>query len=65
MLTQGPASLASGSDRTALSTPGVRPVTEPAQDRLVTPLFLLITFSGLAYFMAIGSLLPVLPRTAA
>ena len=40
----------------------MRPVTEPAQDRLVTPLFLLITFSGLAYFMAIGSLLPVLPR---
>ncbi|HEY5699260.1 MAG TPA: hypothetical protein VIT01_17270, partial [Acidimicrobiales bacterium] len=37
-------------------------MTEPAEDRLVTPLFLLITFSGLAYFVAIGSLLPVLPR---
>lgn len=30
--------------------------------RLVTPLFSLITLSGLAYFLAIGSMLPVLPR---
>ncbi len=34
----------------------------PAQERLVTPLFLLITMAGLGYFVAIGSLLPVLPR---
>ncbi len=33
-----------------------------AGDRLVTPLFVLITGAGLAYFVAIGSLLPVLPR---
>lgn len=32
------------------------------QARLVTPLFALITASGLAYFLSIGSLLPVLPR---
>lgn len=30
--------------------------------RLVTPLFALITLSGLCYFVAIGSLLPTLPR---
>lgn len=33
-----------------------------SEERLVTPLFALITLSGLAYFVAIGSLLPVLPR---
>jgi MFS family permease len=31
-------------------------------ERLVTPLFGLITLAGLGYFLAIGSLLPVLPR---
>ncbi len=31
-------------------------------DRLISPLFALITVAGLAYFLAIGSLLPVLPR---
>ena len=34
----------------------------PEEGRLVTPLFVLITTAGLAYFVAIGSLLPVLPR---
>ena len=34
----------------------------PASERLVTPLFALITASGLFYFLAIGSLLPTLPR---
>lgn len=33
-----------------------------AEPRLVTPLFALITASGLFYFLAIGSLLPTLPR---
>jgi MFS family permease len=32
------------------------------EERLVTPLFALITIAGLGYFLAIGSLLPVLPR---
>lgn len=35
------------------------PTDEP---RLITPLFALITASGLFYFMAMGSLLPTLPR---
>ncbi|MGK2928547.1 MAG: MFS transporter [Acidimicrobiales bacterium] len=35
---------------------------EPETERLVTPLFALITASGLFYFLAIGSLLPTLPR---
>lgn len=35
------------------------PTSEP---RLVTPLFVLITASGLFYFLAIGALLPTLPR---
>jgi len=34
----------------------------PEDGRLITPLFVLITAAGLAYFLAIGSLLPVLPR---
>lgn len=34
----------------------------PVEGRLITPLFVLITTAGLAYFMAIGSLIPVLPR---
>ena len=34
----------------------------PGEARLVTPLFVLITTAGLAYFTAIGSLIPVLPR---
>ena len=33
-----------------------------ANPRLVTPLFALITASGLFYFLAIGALLPTLPR---
>ncbi len=33
-----------------------------APERLVTPLFALITVSGLCYFVAVGSLLPTLPR---
>lgn len=33
-----------------------------SRDRLVTPLFALITVSGLFYFLAIGSLLSTLPR---
>ncbi len=37
-------------------------VSEPQDDRLVTPLFALITASGLFYFLAMGSLLPTLPR---
>ena len=32
------------------------------RERLVTPLFVLITAAALAYFVALGSLLPVLPR---
>lgn len=32
------------------------------RERLITPLFVLITLAGLGYFLAIGSLLPVLPR---
>ena len=36
-------------------------VTQP-QDRLVTPLFALITASGLFYFLSLGALLPTLPR---
>lgn len=32
------------------------------EPRLITPLFALITASGLCYFLAIGSLLPTLPR---
>lgn len=35
---------------------------DPGDGRLITPLFSLITAAGLAYFLAIGSLLPVLPR---
>jgi MFS family permease len=35
--------------------------TEP-EGRLVTPLFALITASGLFYFISLGSLLPTLPR---
>lgn len=31
-------------------------------ERLITPLFVLITASGLFYFLALGSLLPTLPR---
>lgn len=34
----------------------------PADERLITPLFVLITASGLGYFSAMGSLLPTLPR---
>lgn len=36
-----------------------RPARRP---RLVTPLFLLITFSTFAYFVSIGSLIPTVPR---
>lgn len=36
--------------------------TAAGSGRLVTPLFALITTSGLFYFLAIGSLLPTLPR---
>lgn len=32
------------------------------EERLITPLFALITAAGLAYFLSIGALLPVLPR---
>jgi MFS family permease len=32
------------------------------EERLITPLFVLITLAGLCYFVAIGSMLPVLPR---
>ena len=35
---------------------------EGTDQRLVTPLFALITVAGLAYFVAMGSMLPVLPR---
>ncbi len=40
-----------------------RGVTSPhgGDERLVTPLFALITAAGLGYFLAVGSLLPVLP----
>lgn len=39
------------------------PAVSPSSgDRLISPLFALITVAGLAYFLAIGSLLPVLPR---
>jgi len=37
-------------------------VSPSSGDRLISPLFALITVAGLAYFLAIGSLLPVLPR---
>jgi MFS family permease len=33
-----------------------------SKPRLVTPIFLLITFSTFAYFVAIGTLIPTLPR---
>lgn len=36
--------------------------TERARPKLVTPAFLLITFSTFAYFVSIGTLLPTLPR---
>lgn len=35
--------------------------TTPESDRLLSPLFILITASGLFYFLAMGSLLPTLP----
>jgi MFS family permease len=38
------------------------PTDRSTSERLVTPLFALITASGLGYFLAIGSLLPTLPR---
>jgi len=37
-------------------------VSADDRERLVTPLFVLITAAALAYFVALGSLLPVLPR---
>lgn len=37
-------------------------VTPDDRVRLITPLFALITAAALAYFLALGSLLPVLPR---
>jgi MFS family permease len=49
-------------DRRELTVPtATLPGAEP-DGRLVTPLFALITASGLCYFMAIGALLPTLPR---
>ena len=39
-----------------------RPVTAPVRERLVTVPFALVTASAFAYFMAIGALLPTLPR---
>ncbi|MBA3429957.1 MAG: MFS transporter, partial [Actinobacteria bacterium] len=36
----------------------------PARPRLVTPLFFLITCSTFAYFVSVGSLIPILPRYA-
>ena len=41
------------------------PTTEETEPRLVTPLFVLITASGLFYFLAVASLLPTLPRYVA
>jgi MFS family permease len=35
--------------------------TMVGQERLLTPRFLLVTGSGLAYFLSLGMLLPVLP----
>ena len=35
---------------------------EQANDRLITPVFLLITLSTFAYFMSVGALIPILPR---
>ena len=32
------------------------------RERLLTPRFLLVVASGLSYFMAIGMLIPVVPR---
>ncbi|HVL64741.1 MAG TPA: MFS transporter [Actinomycetota bacterium] len=37
----------------------------PSGGRLVTPVFLLVTFSTFAYFVAIGALIPTLPRYVA
>lgn len=42
--------------------PGERPVAPAGRERLVTPVFGLITLSTFAYFLAVGALLPVLPR---
>lgn len=47
---------------TASTSETERPERPERPDRLVTPLFALITASGLFYFLAIGSLLPTLPR---
>jgi MFS family permease len=37
-------------------------MTTPRSDRLLTPRFLLVTAAALAYFVAIGMLLPVVPQ---
>lgn len=42
--------------------PTVSRTKESARPKLVTPAFLLITFSTFAYFVSIGTLLPTLPR---
>ena len=33
----------------------------PAAERLITPRFVVITLAGMAYFLSIGMMLPVLP----
>ena len=38
---------------------------ERSAERLVTPVFLLVTFATFAYFVAIGALIPTLPRFVA
>lgn len=45
-----------------VAVPDLTPRSTEAEPRLITPLFVLITTSGLFYFLAIGSLLPTLPR---
>lgn len=39
--------------------------TDRRDERLVTPVFLLVTFATFAYFVAIGALIPTLPRFVA
>src|SRR5688572_26993640 len=33
-----------------------------AQEKVISPVFLLITFSTFAYFLAVGAIMPILPR---
>jgi MFS family permease len=40
--------------------PGLR--SDKREDRLITPVFLLIMLSTFAYFVSVGSLIPILPR---